>query len=97
MMTVGTKVAPNEQYWQVKLKKHRFGVEVDKTIKFPHGLVGTIKEIDYDKRMAIVKWENNLRQIMKLAQGPGEIVDTKEKATFKYSVGLKKTYHLDFA
>ena len=82
MMTAGTKVTPNEKYWQVKLKKHRFGVEIDKAIKFPASLIGKIKEIDYEKRMAIVEWENNLRQVMKLAQGPGENIDTNEKATF---------------
>ena len=101
-MTVGTKVTPNEQYWQVKLKKNKFGVEIDKTIKCPNGLTGTIKDIDYQKRMAIVTWDHNLRQVMKLAKGPGENVDTimpvyNEKTTFKYSIGLKKTYHLDFA
>jgi len=98
MFSIGTRVKPNESEWPFKIVKNKKGRFEDDSIKTPpHGLIGTIVAIDQDKRLAVVKWDRTVREIMRQAQGPGQQVSTDEPLTFVYAIGLKKTYHLDFA
>ena len=85
----GARVVPNEKYWNLRVKKHGPGQIEDKSIKFDPELVGSIESINLENRTCVVTWN-------KSDAGPGEKIDG-EKFSFRYSIGLKKIYHLDFA
>ena len=85
----GARVVPDEYYWNFRVKKHGPGQIEDKSIKFDPGLVGSIESINMENRTCVVTWNRS-------NGGPGEKIEGKE-SSFRYSIGLKKIYHLDFA
>ena len=85
----GARVVPNESYWNLRVKRHGPGHIEDKTIEFDPGLTGIIDSINLENRTCVVTWNRS-------NGGPGEKIDGK-KSSFRYAIGLKKIYHLDFA
>lgn len=88
MFQIGTRVTPNASEWPFKVIKKEGRVK-DDSIKMPNGLTGTIVAIDQVKRLAVVTWDRTLRQIEKVAQGPGQPHPSGAPLTFVYAIGLK--------